>query len=296
MKNNRLFGIIYLLLSHSHMTAQQLADYFEVSTRTIYRDIDALSEMNVPIYMSQGTNGGIALLDNYQLDKVLLTDQEQSEILFSLQGIQQLQTTTEHTYDKLKSLFLRDEESWFEVDFSIWGSSPQHQNMFDLLKKAIIQQQVVTFTYCNSQGQKTNRKVEPLKLCFQYNAWYLSAYDQDKQDYRLFKIMRMKNLEIKDETFLRKNPPAMNKEETYTKVNLVLQIDQTMSYRVYDEFEDSNIKQLENGDFIVSVEMPMNDFVYGYILSYGEHIKVLEPMFIKEKIKEKLQKSLNFYI
>lgn len=296
MKNDRLFGIIYLLLLHSQMTAKELADYFEVSTRTIYRDIDVLSEMNIPIYMTQGKNGGIGLLENYQINKALLTSQEQDEILFSLQGIQELHATTNHTYDKLKSLFLKDEESWFEVDFSIWGSSSQHEEMFHLLRKAIIDLKVIRFTYFNSKAQQTQRKVEPLKLCFQYNAWYLSAYDQEKQDYRFFKIMRMKNLEILSETFERTIPPQLKTKETYSKVNLVLQINQTMAYRVYDEFDDSCIEQLENGDFLVSVEMPLNDFIYGYILSYGENIKVIEPSFIKEQIKEKLQKSLNSYL
>lgn len=296
MKNDRLFGIIYLLLLHSQMTAKELADYFEVSTRTIYRDIDVLSEMNIPIYMTQGKNGGIGLLENYQIDKTLLTSKEQDEILFSLQGIHQLHTTTNHTYDKLKSLFLKDEESWFEVDFSIWGSSLQHKEMFDLLRESIIRQKVIGFTYYNSKGKQTQRKVEPLKLCFQYNAWYLSAYDQDKQDYRFFKMMRMKNLEILSETFERTTPPQLKTKEPYSKVKLVLQINQTMAYRVYDEFDASCIKQLENGDFLVSIEMPFNDFVYGYILSYGEYIQVIEPLFIKEKIKEKLQKSLNFYL
>ena len=106
MKNNRLFGIIYLLLSKETMTANELSEYFEVSTRTIYRDIETLSELNIPIYMSKGKNGGIHLLNNYKLDKTLLTDQEQNQILFSLQGVNKLQIDQDHIYEKLKTLVL----------------------------------------------------------------------------------------------------------------------------------------------------------------------------------------------
>ncbi|MDE6141368.1 MAG: YafY family transcriptional regulator, partial [Bacilli bacterium] len=203
MKNNRLFGIVYLLLSNENMTAKKLADYFEVSTRTIYRDIEALSELHIPIYMNKGKKGGICLTDNYKLDKALLTDDEQKEILFSLQGINKLQIATDKTYNKLQSVFLKNDESWFEVDFSIWGESPHHKQSFEEIKKAIINKSVIEFSYFSSYGAQTIRRVEPLKLCFKHNSWYLLGFDQGKKDYRFFKIMRIKDLNILNETFER---------------------------------------------------------------------------------------------
>lgn len=293
VKNNRLFGIVYLLLSKESVTANELADYFEVSTRTIYRDIETLSELNIPIYMSKGKNGGISLLDNYKLDRVLLTDEEQNQILFSLQGINKLQIDKNNTYEKMKSIFLKDDENWFDVDFSVWGKSLEHQRNFETIKKAIIDKKVLEFSYFSSYGNKTVRLVEPLKLCFKHNAWYLCAFDRDKDDYRLFKIMRIKDLKASSETFERTMKEM--EEEPIETVRLVLEIDKKIAYRVYDEFDEQSIQTTADGNFIVTVEFPFNDWLIGYILSFGTYAKVLEPSVIKEEIIERLKKSLDNY-
>ena len=298
MKNNRLFGIIYLLLSNKTMTAKELADYFEVSTRTIYRDIESLSELDIPIYMSKGKNGGIKLLENYRFDKTLLSDEEQNQILFSLQGINKLQVDKNNVYEKMKNIFSKNDDNWFEVDFSVWDKSTIHQENFEIIKNAIINKTMIEFVYSNSYGTTKTRKLEPLKLYFKYNSWYLCGFDIDKSDYRFFKIMRMKNLKLLDKTFERKIPDDFSfydKSQLPEIVKIVLQIDKKLAYRVYDEFEESSIKTLDDGNFEVTVEFPFSDWVYGYILSFGEDIKVLEPESIKKEIIERLKNSLNKY-
>lgn len=295
MKNERLFGIIYILLSKDRVTAQWLADYFEVSTRTIYRDIDTLSAMNIPIYMSKGKNGGISLLDNYKLDKILLTDEEQKEILFSLDGMNKIKNYD--LFEKMKNFFNKNENSWFDVDFEVWGNSQKHENYFELLKQAIIQKNRVQFQYCNSHGKKSERIVEPMKLYFKYNAWYLYSFDVHKNDYRFFKIMRMSELKIINEKFNRKiSIINLQYPEISKTIKLVLNIKKEMAYRVYDEFDESNIEVIDNGDFIVRLEFPENDWLYGYILSFGEYLEIIEPLDIRNKIIEKLRNSLNNYL
>jgi len=297
MKSNRLFGIIYLLLTNDTMTSKELADYFEVSPRTIYRDIETLSELNIPIYMNKGKNGGIKILDNYKFDKSILTDKEQREILFSLQGINKLDNSNKETYDKLKNIFANNNENWFEVDFAVWNNSDIHKKNFEIIKSSIINKKMLNFSYFSSYGITTKRKVEPLKLYFKHSAWYLIAFDKDKNDYRFFKIMRMKDLKVLDETFDRKGANIEYKEDKPPQViKLLLQIDKSVTYRVYDEFGDSNIEKLDNGDFKVEVEFPLSDWLYGYILSFGNNVKVLEPLAVKEEIIERLKKSLDNYL
>lgn len=300
MKNNRLFGIIYLLLTNKSMTAAELAAYFEVSTRTIYRDIDALSECHIPVYMHKGKNGGIRLLDHYKLDKTLLNDEEQKQILFSLQGIHKLQIDNVSAYKKLKQIFSKQENDWFEVDFSIWGNSSQHQKSFEQLKNAIITQHRITFNYYGSNGKYTQRKVEPYKLCFKHNAWYLYAYDMDKQAIRFFKIMRMKDIVITDEVYERKALPAVSIKKDNPiyapkPLHLQLLIKKQQAYRVYDEFDDASINKDKNGDFIIDVEFPKSEWIYGFILSFGSDATVLSPKDVKDEIKAILQKNLNNY-
>lgn len=301
MKNNRLFGIIYLLLTNKSMTAAQLAAYFEVSTRTIYRDIDALSECHIPVYMQKGKNGGIRLLDHYKLDKTLLSDEEQNQILFSLQGIHKLQIDNVSAYEKLKQIFSKQENDWFEVDFSIWGNSNRHQKSFEQLKNAIIAQHRITFNYYGSNGKYTYRKAEPCKLYFKHNAWYLYAYDMEKQAIRFFKIMRMKDIAITDELFERKSLPAVSiksdsPQYALKSVHLQLLIKKQQAYRVYDEFDDVSIKIDNNGDFIIDVEFPRSEWIYGFILSFGSDATVLSPKDVKDEIKTRLQKNLNNYL
>ena len=294
MKNERLFGIIYILLSKKTVKAKELAEYFEVSTRTIYRDIDILSSLNIPIYMTKGKNGGISLLENYKLDKMLLTDEEQKELLFSMEGI--VKMTNQDFFRKMKAFFAKDEISWFEVDLNTWGNSDIHQHHFEMLKQAILKKNIIEFYYFNSHGQKSNRTVEPLKLCFKYNAWYLYAYDKDKKDERFFKLMRMKEITVINETFYREaKKVTINYQDKTNIIHLVLEINKKMAYRVYDEFMETNIEILENGNFIVHVDFPKNEWLFGYILSYGEYAKVIAPSEVKNSIIDKLQKNINNY-
>lgn len=301
MKNNRLFGIIYLLLTNKSMTAAELAAYFEVSTRTIYRDIDALSECHIPVYMSKGKNGGIRLLDNYKLDKTLLSDEEQKQILFSLQGINKLQIDNASAYEKLKQIFSKQDNDWFEVDFSVWSKSDSHQKSFEQLKAAIINQQRITFSYFSTFGEYTHRKAEPYKLCFKHNAWYLYAYDIDKQAIRFFKIMRMKDITTTNEIFERRALTALSQKIDNPKyapkpVQLRLLIKKQQAYRVYDEFDEAMITTNSSGDFIIDVEFPESDWIYGFILSFGSDATVLAPQSIKAEIISRLQKNLNNYL
>lgn len=296
MKNNRLFGIIYILLSKDTVTASYLADYFEVSVRTIYRDIDTLSSLNIPIYASKGKNGGISLLDNYKLDKTLLTAEEQKEILFSLQSIDKLNLNDTKLFDKMKNIFSSKEEDWFEIDFNIWDNSDTHKINFDTIKKAILKCQVIEFNYSNTCGETSLRVVEPIKLHFKYNAWYLNAFDLTKQNFRIFKLTRIKDINLLPDTFERKEIPQYPEKLKPPKITKVLlEIDETATYRVYDEFEYNQITKLDNGNFQVEMELPENEWLYGYILSFGSHAKVISPNHIKEKIKSELMYFLEKY-
>ena len=296
MKNNRLFGILYLLLVKKRITANELADYFEVSVRTIYRDIETLSSYEIPIYMSKGKNGGITLLETYTLDKILLTEKEQKEILFSVQTMDELNCNNNKLLDKMKAIFKNEEENFIDVDFGIWENSLDHQQNFNTIKKAIIEKRKITFTYFNSYGEISDRNVEPLQLQFRYNSWYLLGYDTNKNDYRFFKLMRIDSIMLLEEQFSRTIPDKKIDSESLTnKIKITLEIKKELSYRVYDEFDTSSITKLENGDFIVQMEIPLNDWVYGYLLSFGENIKVISPEDVKRIVKEKVEKMIINY-
>lgn len=167
MQISRLFQIIYILLKKKSVTAGELAEHFEVSVRTIYRDIDALCQGGIPIYTSQGKGGGISLIDDFVLDKSLLSEKEQDKILMALQSLSAVQyPELDNVLLKLSGLFRKNNINWVEVDFSNWGSNKKQQQIFGLLKGAILEQLVITFSYFNIYGEKEYRKVEPFKLTF----------------------------------------------------------------------------------------------------------------------------------
>ncbi len=296
--NNRLFEIVYILMQKKKVTAKELADKFEVSTRTIYRDIEVLSRANIPIYMAKGKDGGIGLLEEYVLNKTILSEEEQNQILFALQGMIQVRGQDEKDIlEKLSILFNKKVNDWIKIDLSNWSKSHSQENRFDIIKSAILSKKLIEFIYYNSNGEESKRIVEPLQIWFKDKSWYLISYCKLKEDYRIFKIARIKEIKILQEHFERELPKEQKEEKcNFKSISLELEISKQMAYRVYDEFENSEISKKENGDFIVKVEYPENEWVYGYILSFGEYIKVIAPNRVKSIIRDKLEKTLKNYL
>ncbi len=294
--NNRLFEIVYILMQKKKTTAKELADRFEVSTRTIYRDIETLSGANIPIYASKGKDGGIGLLDEYVLNKTILSEEEQNQILFALQGMKKVKGQDEKDIlEKLSILFNKKINDWIKIDFSNWGNIQEER--FDIIKSAILNKQLVQFIYYNSNGEENNRIVEPLQIWFKDKSWYLISYCKLKEDYRIFKIARIKEIKILEEHFERELPKEEEKEKhNFKMTELELEINKAMTYRVYDEFESKEITKKEDGNFIIKVKYPENEWIYGYILSFGEYAKILNPAYVKNIIKDKLQKTLKNYL
>lgn len=297
MKINRLFEIVYLLLQKDRITASELADRFEVSTRTIYRDVDMLSSAGIPIYMNKGRGGGISLLPNFVLDKSVLTEEDKENILSSLSAFKSVDLREKNELlEKFTSIFGESYIDWLEVDFSSWSNQNDQAALFKDLKNAICKRKVVTFIYSNSKGDQEQRRVEPLKLCFKGEAWYLYGYCGKRQDYRFFKLMRIKNLNVTEEVVEHTAyGQVLHEENKYVPelVHLKLHIDRQMAYRVYDEFE--NYKKTEDEDFIVEIDLPDDQWTLYYISTFGSYCEVLEPKKVREKLKQQLQETLNLY-
>ena len=298
MQINRLFEIIYILLDKKRITSKELAERFEVSSRTIYRDIETLSAAGIPVYMSKGKGGGISLLPDFVLNKAVITDEEKEDILSSLKAVNAVNLSkTDTALNKLSSLFGETNVNWIEVDFSSWANAQNETETFHTIKAAILSKRVVLFSYASAKGQQTTREVEPLKLCFKGGAWYLYGYCRQKSDYRFFKLRRIRQLKVSDQSFQRKAPDQIFSEgntfqEEYVKLKLKLSAE--VAYRVYDEF-DSYEKQ-PDGSFLAEINYPKGDWIYYYITSFGSYCEVLEPEYVRNDVKSKLQNTLKHYL
>lgn len=295
MQMNRLFEIVYILLSKNSITAKELSKRFEVSVRTIYRDIDTLSSVGIPIYTSQGKGGGIFLLDNYVLDKSILSENEQNEILFALQSLTITQASeTSSVLAKLGNLFKKTQMNWIEVDFSPWGSDKSQKYKFSILKNAILHQQVIEFGYFNASGEKSIRKIEPVKLMFKVKAWYLQGFCLSKNAFRNFKISRMSDICITQETFTVKLPEEFSEtveiQSTQKWIEVCLKMSSHASYRLFDEFDEKDIIKNSDGSFSVRTFLPESEWLIRYILSFGADAEVVTPQNIRDKLQDELVK------
>jgi predicted DNA-binding transcriptional regulator YafY len=275
------------------MTAQELADHFEVSKRTILRDIDTLALAKIPIYTTQGKGGGISLMEGFVLNKTALTENEQNQILIALQSMKAAKYAgSGDVLAKLGLLFHKTDIDWIEVDFSRWGQGTGDNIKFDLLKNSIINTTAVRFNYISSCGENSMRKVYPLKLVFKSKAWYLQGFCTDRQDYRTFKLNRILSVNCTDERFERGIyiPPSI--EGTGTPVNSLIELELVfaphVAYRVFDEFDEGSIERADNGSLHVFARLPEDNWLYSFLMSFGNDVDILQPKQVKENLKKML--------
>ncbi len=286
MQESRLFRIVYFLLNRGQVTAAELAREFEVSVRTIYRDIDALSGAGIPVYAETGRNGGISLLDNYVLDRTILSEKERQDILAALQSLSAAGNTCDKaTLDKLSALFRLPSDNWYEVDFSRWGEVAQDNNKFEDLKKAVVCHRCVQISYVGAYTAESSRKIHPLKLLYKSRAWYVKAYCAEKKDFRLFKLNRIIRWELLEEEFIPVSWPEPSEEEKTPEQDqtpIVLRFSREVAYRVYDEFDLNHIQEQENGEMLVTAYMPQDGWLTGFLLSFGAQVEVISPAYLRE--------------
>lgn len=297
MRESRLFRIVYYLLQNGKATAPELAQKFEVSIRTIYRDIDSISNAGIPIYATQGKGGGISILNDYTLDKSLFSEQEQEQMLTALQGM--VATTEKNSNElltKLSGLFQIKSTNWIEVDFSDWAHRTPQQDTFNIIKEAIFQKRVISFCYFSGKGNKEKRNVKPIRLVFKSKSWYLYSFCLLRNDYRFFKLTRIKELEMLSETFTQDFTPTKIEKQIQVEntVAVKLKFDRQAAFRVYDEFTDS-ITEDSQGNLYVQIDLPNNEVLYSYVMSFSDSVEVIEPQSIREQMKKRLQKMQEKY-
>ena len=290
MKNNRLFQILYILLEKGSVTAPELARTLEVSVRTIYRDIEALSMAGIPVRTAQGKGGGVSLMPNYAFSKALLSDDEQNQILFAMQSLRAADRPVDALLSKLGGMFQKENVRWIEVDFSRWGYGRADTESFDRLKTAILEKRVLDVLYCNTSGETARRSILPFKLIFKDKSWYLQAFCEKAADYRLFKISRILEMDVTARRFTRTfedAPPVeidMGPCPDFTRVKL--RFPPSAAFRVFDEFDRRRIERQPDGSLTVETRLPTDSWVIGYLYSFGTDVDVLEPAGLRAELAD----------
>lgn len=296
MRDSRLFRILYYVLEKGKVTANELSEKFEVSVRTIYRDIDVISSAGIPIYATQGKGGGIEIADDFVLKKSLLSEKEQEQILVALKGLEGINKQYENELlTKLSAFFKIKNTNWIEVDFTNWQKDNEYDELFNDIKSAIINKNIISFKYFSSNEKETSREVKPIRLLFKGWDWYVYTFCLLRNEFRYFKLSRIRDLKILDENFedSYEDVVLIKKMEYKDTVHVKLKFDRKVAFRVYDEM--GYIKEDEEGNLYAEIELPNDYNLYNYIFSFGESVEVLEPIEIRNNIRDMINKMSRIY-
>ncbi len=302
MRIDRMLAITVLLLNRKRISARILAEKFEVSVRTIYRDIDALNMAGIPIISYPGNDGGFGIVDTFKLDRQLFTFRDMISVISALKGLNE--TLADHELDtaieKIRNLVPSDKTD--ELDLSLeqliidvmpWGTRQRQRDLVQIVHGAIVNNQLIEFTYRNARGEEKRRTVEPMTLLFKGYAWYLFGFCRYRDDFRFFRLSRISRPETLPENFQRRKRSFKEFEtgqQQLKSISLVFKFSPLVRFRVEDFFDRDDMEILDTGEQIVRVQWPDDEWIYSTILSYGEHVQVLDPASVREKVLKKLKK------
>jgi predicted DNA-binding transcriptional regulator YafY len=300
MKIDRLLGILTILLQNERVNAPYLAARFEVSRRTIGRDVDALCQAGIPIVTRQGEGGGISIAEGYKLDKSVLTTDELSGIIAALKGIGTVTDTSqiERTLDKFSvskdAVVSLQEPIVIDLASHYRGSlSPK----IKMVKDAVINHQLIEFDYYYEKGL-SHRIIEPYYVIFHWSAWYVFGYCTARDDWRLFKLARLWELQILSETFVQREIPGdkMNLNAVFTDDNILKALfDASVRYQLIDDYGLYCYTETKEGKLLLEVGYTNKDYILKWLLGFGDKVKVLEPLGLAEELKNIALKILHNY-
>ncbi|MBC2297938.1 YafY family transcriptional regulator [Listeria welshimeri] len=285
MKIERLIGIIMLLLQRELVSASEMATMFEVSKRTIFRDIDTLMMANIPIYTIAGTKGGIGIMPTYKVDKKLLTAEDLTAIIASLDGMEQLLSSaeTKKTLQKMKNMLNHSSEppkSSISLDFSNLSMKKELNAKVESLYLAIKKHHLVELSYIDRAGKQTIRRTEPYHLLFRNRSWYLQGYNLERNDFRTFKMSRIVELKTLEETFearpfvVKSFGGITNTKPMFLMHEVTLMVDKIAREQIVERFDTIEITQQDEDHFLAKVSLPDHEAGYRFLLQLGTHVTI----------------------
>lgn len=307
MKFEIMLGILFDLLSKRCVTAKYLASKYEVSLRSIYRYVNSLELAGVPIYTNRGKGGGFALVDTYKLSSTFMTVDEFERAINAMSAIADGITdkVLESAINKLKAS-VKNEYNSFNVnsgsliiDGGTWGDSLGYKSKLLIIQKSIESATQLLIKYHDRNGEITERVIEPHVIVFKQGLWYVFAYCNLRKEFRLFKTGRIHSATLLKTKFIKQNVDKLDIPLDYWNTvkeseEVVLKIDKSV---ISDVEEWLGIETIEsvNGEFFANVKLPVDNGLVSKILGYGDGIKVVEPVHLKEKVLSKALAVVNLY-
>ncbi len=309
MRLSRLLAIITEILSKEHVAASELAQKFDVSQRTIFRDIQVIIDAGVPIVSHRGIHGGFSLKEGYVHAQQFLEPEDAGSLLTAVHGMsaifqqQRSNDMTRHITqmvprDKQSSLHRYSEQIIF--DFLPFGYGEHAKNMLNDINTALRLSRCITFTYKNLKGEKKQRTVEPISLVYKGVGWYLFAFCRERNDVRFFKVLRMRDVAITSLSFTPKNISyydTFGKHDPEQKTTrFVLRFSADAQSAVDEYFSEEMILRHKDGSYTVAVDLQEDGWIYTFILGFGEKCEILEPHYARDTIKNIILNTQKLYL
>lgn len=289
MKLDRLIGILTILLQNKKSTAPELARHFEVSRRTILRDIDTLNMAGIPIVATRGGDGGIAIMDGYKINHGVLTTDELQHLIAALKGLDSV--SKQSNFENLMGKLTQTNAVVSLADSIVIDLSSHYKDMLSekiaLIKQAISENRTITFDYYYAKGEAI-REIEPCCIEFRWKEWYLFGWCRLRKDFRRFKLNRLWKLALTKEPFARRIVPdnILNASEVFKEQNNIqIRFDKNVRFRLIEEYGLNCYDESEDG-LLLSLDYTNKDYIFGWILSFGDKAEILSPLEIRAEFAE----------
>lgn len=298
MKIDRLIGIIAILQQKKRVTAPYLAEKFEVSRRTISRDIEDLCKAGIPIVTTQGTNGGISIMEGFALDTTVFTERELTAIFA---GLKSLDSVSHSTYAEELARKIGGSSAIRLADHMVIDLASYYKD--DLAEKieqiqlAIREARCIAFHYCYNKGE-ADKLIEPYLIVFKWSNWYVFGFCRERQDFRMYKLRRMWNLTVSDETFtVREVPEEKKRFGTHMTDDYVITAvyEADVKYRLVEEYGPDSFTEREDGKLYTEWGFTRPDDAVEWFLSLGDKVKVIGPPEMVERMKTALTAIQSLY-
>jgi predicted DNA-binding transcriptional regulator YafY len=311
MKLDRLLAITMLLLNRKRVGAKELSDRFEVSLRTIYRDLESINQSGIPIISYTGSDGGYEIMDQYRLDRQLLSLEELQSIILALKSMHPSLDEPDigSLLDKVGTLMSKTEQGaaaaisqQVVIDLNPWHGGDTEKEKLSILKKAARELHLVRFAYTNSEGTDSERDCEPLGIVMKRYIWYLHGYCRLRKELRTFRLSRIKDLQVLSEVFEHRLIPPEDLNYRWERSNrpesitLVLLFQPKAKAKVQDYYSSDKIAIQPDGTLLVRAMQPEEPWLYGLLLSFGADVKILEPQSVVQAVLKKAQEVVQLYI
>ena len=300
MKVDRLVSIILILLEKERVGAYELAEQFEVSPRTIYRDIDAINLAGIPVRSTPGVNGGFEIMPQYKIDRTVFSTADLSAILMGLSSLSGMMRGDElvGALAKVRSFIPAGQAKDIElkanqvlIDLGPWTVNRTVQPSLERIKQAMQENRLLSFEYLNHNGTKIARTVEPYRLVLKNSQWYWQAFCRARNDFRLFKLSRTSNLQLLTETFVPRDCPKpqldFSDAVAARQTAITLRIHKSILERVLDYVSGEDISPDGEDHYIVRYSLIDNDYYYGILLNFGDKCECLEPAHVRAEMRRK---------